>query len=75
MHLRSKNPLKSNTDIQEMLNNKMSGIVNDDEWTDIIRYMYNENDANLLQSIIKDIIQRKKVNSRPDSRQRLTRAE
>lgn len=39
-----------------MLNNKTNGMVNDDEWTDIVKYMYNENDSNLLQSIIKDII-------------------
>jgi len=48
MYLRSKHPLKTNTEIKEMLNNKINGNITEEECNDIINYMYNQEDAEVL---------------------------
>ncbi len=41
MYLRGKYPYKNNQEIKEILNNKVSGWVYEEECGDIIKYMYN----------------------------------
>lgn len=50
MHLRAKHPLKSNADLASMILEKTSGILAEEEWVDVVKYMYNEEDANKLTS-------------------------
>jgi Ca2+-binding EF-hand superfamily protein len=54
VNLRNKFPLKSNSDILEMMTEKTNGFLNEDEWVEIIRFMYNEQDSN---EIIEEIYQ------------------
>jgi len=48
MYLRSRYPLKNNAEIKEMLNIRMSGSIQEEECIDIINYMYNQEDAEIL---------------------------
>jgi hypothetical protein len=45
MHLRGKHPLKKNAEINVMLNAKLNDFIYDEECEDIVRYMYNQDDA------------------------------
>ncbi|CAG9317864.1 unnamed protein product [Blepharisma stoltei] len=76
MHLRGKFPLKSNGDVQEMLNERLQSYVSEDEWTDIVKYMYNETDADLLLSLVSEVIKHKNYPSDlPPIRGKITREE
>jgi hypothetical protein len=48
MYLRGKNRYKQNKDLEKILKDKCSGFVSQDECTDIINYMYNQNDSEIL---------------------------
>ena len=48
MYLRGRFPYKHNSEIKEMLSQKMQGIIYEEECTDIIKYMYNQEDAEHL---------------------------
>eukprot|EP01017_Pseudomicrothorax_dubius_P047767 TRINITY_DN8610_c0_g4_i5.p1 TRINITY_DN8610_c0_g4~~TRINITY_DN8610_c0_g4_i5.p1 ORF type:complete len:578 (+),score=137.76 TRINITY_DN8610_c0_g4_i5:59-1792(+) len=45
MHLKGKYPLKHATEIKDMLNSKISSSILEEEAIDIVRYMYNKDDA------------------------------
>ena len=54
MHLRGKNRYKQIKEINKLLNKKINGIILKDECTNIIKYMYNENDSqHLLRKLNK----------------------
>ena len=48
MHLRGKHPLKKNAEINVMLNTKINDYIYDEECEDIVRYMYNQDDAHKI---------------------------
>jgi len=48
MYLRGKYKYKHNKEIEKLLKNKMKSEVLEEECTDIITYMYNEEDSQLL---------------------------
>ena len=48
MYLRGKYKYKHNKEIEKLLKNKMKSEVLEEECTDIITYMYNEDDSQLL---------------------------
>lgn len=48
MYLRGRFPFKHNSEIKEMLNQKMTSMVYEEECTDIIKYMYNQEDSEVL---------------------------
>jgi len=59
-YLKGKFPLKSNGDVKEMVNQKTSGgILQEEEWKEIVFYMYEQEDANYLSSKIIEHIKRK----------------
>lgn len=60
IQLKSENPLKMDDVIQEMLNRRESNQVylEEKEWSDIIKYMYNENDNTTLTMLIRELINR-----------------
>lgn len=52
MYLRGKYPFKHNAEIKEILESKINGHIYEEECTDIIKYMYNQSDAeNLLSKL------------------------
>lgn len=74
VNLRTRFPLKSSGDIQEMVNEKMNGFLTEDEWVEIIKFMYNDLDSEV---IIEDISQLKTENSteRLNNKNRVSREE
>ena len=48
MYLKGKFPQKHNSEIKEMLEKKSYSIILEEEAYDIIKYMYNDEDAKLL---------------------------
>ena len=48
MNLKNKFPLKSSADIGEMVIEKCGGFLNEDEWNEIVRFMYNDTDAEFI---------------------------
>jgi len=53
MYLRGRFPFKHNSEIKDMLNSKLNGFIYEEECTDIIKYMYNQDDAEVLLSKLK----------------------
>lgn len=53
MHLRGKYPFKQNKEIKEILEQKKNSYVNEDEFVDIVSYMYNKEDSETLIHKIK----------------------
>ena len=60
-YLKSKNPLKSQSEIQKSLNEKKKGILTEEEWKGIIFYLYNEDEGNILEKKIISFIQKNKL--------------
>lgn len=52
VYLRSKYPTKAETVISQMLAKRMNSHISEEEWTEIIKYMYNEEDSQCLISIV-----------------------
>ena len=61
--LKAKNPLKANVEIKEILNSKINGNISQEEWTQVIEYVYEADDAkNLKNKILEQINFRKENN-------------
>ena len=60
-YLKSKNPFKSQVEIQKMVNEKKNGILTEEEWKGIIYYIYNEEEGNNLEKKIIKYIQKNKI--------------
>lgn len=56
VYMQGKHPLKSDEAVKTMVTERMSGFVFEEEWVDIIKYMYNSEDALVLIVRIRDII-------------------
>jgi hypothetical protein len=56
MHLKGKYPLKTSNDLRDMYNSKVNDVLVEEEWIDIVKYMYNETDSDILIEIINDAI-------------------
>jgi len=54
MHLRGKFPFKHNSEIKDIIDTKISGFIFTDESQDIIKYMYNKEDAELILEKLKE---------------------
>jgi len=54
--LKAKFPLKISNEIKQMADNKMNGLLNEDEWKGIIYNVYEKQDADLLNSKIEEFI-------------------
>lgn len=74
MFLRGKFPLKTNSDIETMLSEKCAGYVSEEEWMDIVKYMYNPTDAELLVTLLRELQQKRAVALLP-AKKKLTRNE
>jgi Ca2+-binding EF-hand superfamily protein len=61
VYLKGKHPLKSDEDINNMMKKKVNGNINEDEWTDIVKYMYNTDDSVTILMRIKDILKQRQA--------------
>ena len=76
MHLKGKYPLKTNNDVRTMFNEKVNGSVLEEEWVDIVKYMYNETDSDILIGIVNDYIRSSQASQHaPAAKKKLTREE
>ena len=77
MHLKGKYPLKTNNDIRTMFDEKVNGNVLEEEWVDIVKYMYNETDSDILIGIVNDYIRSSQVMQQAPgvTKKKLTREE
>ena len=55
VYLKGKYPLKADREISRMLQQRQRGEVHEEEWSDIIKYMYNHKDALSLIVMVKDL--------------------
>jgi hypothetical protein len=62
--LKGKFPLKSNGDIKEIVNQKNNGLLLEEEWKEIIFYMYEQEYANYLYTKIVEHIKRKYIDGK-----------
>ena len=60
IQIKNKYPLKAANEINKILEDRVNGFVLEDEWTEVVKYMYNETDS---QSILSNIWNC--VNSKP----------
>lgn len=58
VYLKGKYPLKLDADINAMLQDRMNGQINEEEWVDIIKYMYNKEDSVNVIVNVKEAIRR-----------------
>ena len=76
MNLKNKNPMRNSSDIQDMINERISGYLYQEEWNFIILYMYNEEDsAYLTQEISKAIKRKQHLNVLTPPKGKLSREE
>jgi hypothetical protein len=54
--LKGKHPLKTDAAVDALLKQRVAPVVFEDEWRDMIRYMYKEEDADALCRIIREIV-------------------
>eukprot|EP00937_MAST-01D_sp_MAST-1D-sp2_P001185 g1185.t1 len=72
VYLKGKYPLKADREIGRLLEQRQRGGVQEEEWVDIIKYMYNHQDALSLIVMVKDLCrQRARAQTREGSRERL----
>jgi len=57
VYLKGKYPLKSEDEVSKLLKKRMAASVYEEEWSDIIKYMYNHEDSVTLIMKCKDLIQ------------------
>jgi Ca2+-binding EF-hand superfamily protein len=58
IHLKGKNRLKSDEVVGTLLKEKMTGFLVEEEWTNIIKYMYNAEDSDMLTRITLDFVEK-----------------
>ena len=76
LFLRDKFPLKTASGLESMLKARMEGQLAEEEWMHVVTYMYNETDAMLLVSLIRDLVQQRTISSPQGGKQlRLSREE
>ena len=60
IQIKNKYPLKAANEINKILEDRVNGFILEDEWTEVVKYMYNEADS---QSILSNIWN--SINSKP----------
>jgi hypothetical protein len=56
VYVKGKKPLKGDEEIQQMVRKKVNGNILEEEWVDIVKYMYNNEDAVTIIMRIRDIL-------------------
>lgn len=66
MHLRGKYPFKQAKEIKEIIEEKLNSYLNEEEFTDIVSYMYNKEDSEAI--IVKIKIMGETLNNSSEQR-------
>ena len=75
-YIKSKHPYKSAKDINNMIKEKKTNkMLKEDEWKKIIAYLYNSEDAKVIEEKVNEVIQKKFFKSKLDTDRKLTREE
>ena len=61
LQLRERNPLKSASDIETLVQGKINGQLVEEEWVYIVSYMYNEADVQEILASLGEIIEKKPI--------------
>lgn len=56
VYVKGKKPLKSDEEINQIVRKKVNGSILEEEWVDIVKYMYNNEDAVTIIMRIRDIL-------------------
>eukprot|EP00658_Telonema_sp_P-2_P011179 TRINITY_DN14249_c0_g1_i1.p1 TRINITY_DN14249_c0_g1~~TRINITY_DN14249_c0_g1_i1.p1 ORF type:complete len:214 (+),score=82.84 TRINITY_DN14249_c0_g1_i1:155-796(+) len=75
VYLKGKHPLKSEDEVGKLLGKRIKAHVYEEEWTDIIKYMYNQSDSVTLIMKCKDYIEASQAHRQPVGVQRRGRRE
>lgn len=68
VYLKGKMPLKGDEEINNMVKKRLTGTVSEEEWVDIVKYMYNTEDSVTIIMRVKDLLKQ-----RAQPRRRTTR--
>lgn len=74
-YIKRKHHYISAKEISKILKEKKKGSLTEEEWKEIINYLYNEEHAKILEERISEIIQKKYLKSKLDTDRKLTREE
>jgi len=74
-YIKRKNHYISVKEISKILKDKKRGSLTEEEWKEVINYLYNEVDAKILEEKISEVIQKKYFKSKLDTDRKLTREE
>ncbi|EKF31050.1 hypothetical protein MOQ_005121 [Trypanosoma cruzi marinkellei] len=70
VYIKGKRPSKSDTDINKIVQKKTNGTLLEDEWVDIVKYMYNTDDAVSIIMRVRDYLRQVSHPRRRNSIQR-----
>lgn len=73
--LKAKTPLKANSDILDLTNQRQNSFVLEDEWKGIIYYLFENSEAKSLENRIIEFIKKKYYENKMDVSKKLTREE
>eukprot|EP00755_Sulcionema_specki_P011828 Sspe_Gene.49932::Locus_27330_Transcript_1_1_Confidence_1.000_Length_2324::g.49932::m.49932 len=59
VYLKGKHPLKGDEEIANMVRKRAAGYVNEEEWVDIVKYMYNAEDSVSIIMKVREVIKEK----------------
>ena len=59
MYLKGKQPMKGDEDVINMVHRRTSGYLQEEEWVDIVKYMYNAEDAVSIIMRVREVIKEK----------------
>ena len=74
-YIKKKRHYISAKEVSKILKEKKNGMLSEEEWKEIVNYLYNEEDSKILEERINDIIQKKYFKSKLDTDRKLTREE
>ena len=74
-YIKKKRHYISAKEVSKILKEKKNGLLSEEEWKEIVNYLYNEEDSKILEERINDIIQKKYFKSKLDTDRKLTREE
>lgn len=71
LQLRKKYPMKTKTDLADLFNEKCNGGISEEEWTEIVSYMYTPEDADRLKANLIQIVYAKPLTEKRQKAKRI----
>lgn len=70
-YLRLKFPLKSQGDIKDMVSQKQNSYITEDEWRNVITFIYEKQDSQVIEQRMLEISKRSIINAPQDKKKKL----